>query len=47
MRILAIDTSCGAASVAVVESGQAEPLAVMTKPWRAATPTRSRRWSKR
>ena len=31
MRILAIDTSCGAASVAVVESGQAEPLAVMTK----------------
>ena len=32
MRILAIDTSCGAASVAVVESGQAEPLAVMTRP---------------
>src|SRR5271165_6450016 len=31
MRILAIDTSCGAASVAVVESGQAEPLAVMSK----------------
>ena len=31
MRILAIDTSCGAASVAVVEGGMAEPLAVMTK----------------
>jgi len=26
MRILAIDTSCGAASVAVLESGRAEPL---------------------
>ena len=32
MRILAIDTSCGAASVAVVDSGQAEPLAVMSRP---------------
>ena len=32
MRILAIDTSCGAASVAVVESGRAEPLAVMSRP---------------
>ena len=32
MRILAIDTSCGAASVAVVESGTAEPLAVMSRP---------------
>jgi tRNA threonylcarbamoyladenosine biosynthesis protein TsaB len=30
MRILAIDTSCGAASVAVVESGQVEPLAVIS-----------------
>ena len=47
MRILAIDTSCGAASVAVVESGQAEPLAVMRGRWRAAMPTRSRRWSRR
>lgn len=32
MRILAIDTSCGAASVAVVEGGRAEPLAVMSWP---------------
>jgi tRNA threonylcarbamoyladenosine biosynthesis protein TsaB len=32
MRILAIDTSCGAASVAVVEGGAAEPLAVMSRP---------------
>ena len=32
MRILAIDTSCGAASVAVVESGRAGPLAVMSRP---------------
>ena len=32
MRILAIDTSCGAASVAVVESGRAEPLAVISRP---------------
>jgi tRNA threonylcarbamoyladenosine biosynthesis protein TsaB len=32
MRILAIDTSCGAASVAVVEGGVAEPLAVMSRP---------------
>jgi tRNA threonylcarbamoyl adenosine modification protein YeaZ len=31
MRILAIDTSCGAASVAVVESGQIEPLAVVSR----------------
>src|SRR5947209_1563563 len=31
MRILAIDTSCGAASVAVVESGQVEPLAVISR----------------
>jgi tRNA threonylcarbamoyladenosine biosynthesis protein TsaB len=31
MRILAIDTSCGAASVAIVESGRAEPLAVMSQ----------------
>jgi tRNA threonylcarbamoyladenosine biosynthesis protein TsaB len=31
MRILAIDTSCGAASAAVVESGAAEPLAVMSR----------------
>ncbi len=31
MRILAIDTSCGAASVAVAESGQAEPLAVVSR----------------
>jgi len=32
MRILAIDTSCGAASVAVVESGRAEPLAAISRP---------------
>ena len=32
MRILAIDTSCGAASVAVVEGGRAAPLAVMSRP---------------
>ena len=31
MRILAIDTSCGAASVAVVESGVIEPLAVFSR----------------
>jgi len=31
MRILAIDTSCGAASAAVVESGQVEPLAVVSR----------------
>jgi tRNA threonylcarbamoyladenosine biosynthesis protein TsaB len=31
MRILAIDTSCGAASVAVVESGRVEPLAVVSR----------------
>jgi tRNA threonylcarbamoyladenosine biosynthesis protein TsaB len=31
MRILAIDTSCGAASVAVAESGLAEPLAVISR----------------
>ena len=32
MHILAIDTSCGAASVAVVEGGQARPLAVISRP---------------
>jgi tRNA threonylcarbamoyladenosine biosynthesis protein TsaB len=32
MRILAIDTSCDAASAAVVESGRAEPLAAMSRP---------------
>ncbi len=32
MRILAIDTSCGAASVAIVESGRAGPLAIMSRP---------------
>ncbi len=32
MRILAIDTSCGAASVAVLEGGVAEPLAVLSRP---------------
>ncbi|HKI13543.1 MAG TPA: tRNA (adenosine(37)-N6)-threonylcarbamoyltransferase complex dimerization subunit type 1 TsaB [Roseiarcus sp.] len=32
MRILAIDTSCGAASVAVVEGGVAEPLAILSRP---------------
>lgn len=32
MRILAIDTSCGAASVAVVESGRSGPLAVISRP---------------
>ena len=31
MRILAIDTSCGAASVAIVESGEIEPLAVVSR----------------
>ena len=31
MRILAIDTSCGAASVAVVEAGRIEPLAVVSR----------------
>jgi tRNA threonylcarbamoyladenosine biosynthesis protein TsaB len=31
MRILAIDTSCGAASVAVVESGLTEPLAAISR----------------
>ena len=31
MRILAIDTSCGAASVAVVEGGLTEPLAFMSR----------------
>jgi tRNA threonylcarbamoyladenosine biosynthesis protein TsaB len=31
MRILAIDTSCGAASVAVVDGGVAEPLAVVSR----------------
>ena len=32
MRILAIDTSCGAASVAVVDGGRAGPLAVISRP---------------
>jgi tRNA threonylcarbamoyladenosine biosynthesis protein TsaB len=32
MRILAIDTSCGAASVAVAEGGSREPLAVLSRP---------------
>src|ERR1700761_3431964 len=32
MRILAIDTSGGAASVAVVEGGRAGPLAVISQP---------------
>jgi tRNA threonylcarbamoyladenosine biosynthesis protein TsaB len=32
MRILAIDTSCGAASVVVVESGRTGPLAVISRP---------------
>lgn len=32
MLILAIDTSCGAASVALVESGRAEPLSVLSRP---------------
>jgi tRNA threonylcarbamoyl adenosine modification protein YeaZ len=31
MRILAIDTSCGAASVAVVETGRIEPLAIVSR----------------
>ena len=31
MRILAIDTSCGAASASVVESGKIEPLAVVSR----------------
>ena len=32
MRILAIDTSCGAASVAVAESARIEPLAALSRP---------------
>ncbi|HEY1782255.1 MAG TPA: tRNA (adenosine(37)-N6)-threonylcarbamoyltransferase complex dimerization subunit type 1 TsaB [Roseiarcus sp.] len=32
MRILAIDTSVGAASVAVTESGRAEPFAALSRP---------------
>jgi tRNA threonylcarbamoyladenosine biosynthesis protein TsaB len=32
MRILAIDTSVGAASVAVAEGGQPEPLAILSRP---------------
>ncbi len=32
MRILAVDASCGAASVAIVESGEIEPLATLTRP---------------
>jgi tRNA threonylcarbamoyl adenosine modification protein YeaZ len=32
MRVLAIDTSCAAASVAVVESGRLEPVAVESRP---------------
>ena len=32
MRILAIDTSCGAASVAVLDSGAADPLAALSRP---------------
>ncbi len=31
MRILAIDTSCGAASAAIVDSGEIEPLAVVSR----------------
>src|SRR5208283_5935415 len=31
MRILSIDTSCGAASVAVVETGRIEPLAIVSR----------------
>ena len=31
MRILAIDTSCRAASVAIVESGEIEPLAMLSR----------------
>ncbi len=31
MRILAIDTSCGAASMAVVESGRVEPLTAVSR----------------
>ena len=31
MRILAIDTSCRAASVAIVESGEVEPLAMLSR----------------
>src|SRR5579872_4209100 len=32
MRILGIDTSCGAASVAVAEGGRGEPLAAISRP---------------
>jgi tRNA threonylcarbamoyladenosine biosynthesis protein TsaB len=32
MRVLAIDTSCGAASVAVAEGGRVEPLAAISRP---------------
>jgi len=31
MRILAVDTSCGAASAAIVDSGRAEPLAAISR----------------
>ena len=31
MRILAIDTACGAASAAIVESGRTDPLAVVSR----------------
>ena len=32
MRILAVDTACGAASAAIVDSGRAEPLAAISRP---------------
>ena len=47
MRILAIDTSCGAASVAAFEGATRETLASgVDADAPAATPRRWRRWSK-
>ena len=47
MRILAIDTSCGAASAAMVESGEFEPLTVVSRMMARGMPKPWRRWSRR
>ena len=47
MRILAIDTSCGAASVAIVESGEPSLSRPSAGRWRADIPRRWPRWSRR
>ena len=47
MRILAIDTSCGAASVAVSKAAGRAGRGAERGRWRAATPRRSRRWWRR